>query len=448
MYIVNSHGGIDRKMEERLLYIIEDDDYGNFGPLTVNRAVYQLRLGIDLLHEKWTSFIPASETRLTIRNELAGIASEKIGMRCNDFRGVASSGAVFVNGRYIADSSLAETIRSLDKAQILLCEGNLVAAFVPAGSAEASDLERLKFWGYGHFKEIIKKIPKKDVIATEVKHIWDFIRLNPEQISADFERITQDAGGASIAESSLVDAGCTIHNRCAVRIAEGAMVDSQVVIDARGGPVYIGFGARIEPHTRIEGPCYVGENTMLVGGKIREGCSIGPVCKVGGELEESIILGHSNKFHDGFLGHAYLGEWVNLGAMTTNSDLKNNYGTIRVDLGEGQQDTGMTKVGSFIGDHVKTGIGTMLNTGISLGFATNVFGAGLVADKFVPPFCWGSSGNYAEYDIERAIATARVVVERRNVAFTAEDERVFRAVFEESLEKRAHFIDSSKSDRG
>ncbi|MBU2625515.1 MAG: hypothetical protein KKG33_08130, partial [candidate division Zixibacteria bacterium] len=300
----------------------------------------------------------------------------------------------------------------------------------------------------GHFKEIIKKIPKKDVIATEVKHIWDFIRLNPEQISADFERITQDAGGASIAESSLVDAGCTIHNRCAVRIAEGVKIDSQVVIDARGGPVYIGFGARIEPHTRIEGPCYVGENTILAGGKIREGCSIGPVCKVGGELEESIILGHSNKFHDGFLGHAYLGEWVNLGAMTTNSDLKNNYGTIRVDLGEGQQDTGMTKVGSFIGDHVKTGIGTMLNTGISLGFATNVFGAGLVADKFVPPFCWGSSGNYAEYDIERAIATARVVVERRNVAFTAEDERVFRAVFEESLEKRAHFIDSSKSDRG
>jgi hypothetical protein len=126
--------------------------------------------------------------------------------------------------------------------------------------------------------------------------------------------------------------------------------------------------------------------------------------------------------------------------MTTNSDLKNNYGSIRVDLSEGQLDTGMTKVGSFIGDHVKTGIGTMLNTGISIGFASNVFGAGLLVDKYLPPFCWGGTGGYVEYDIEKAIATARAVMKRRNVEFSGENERLFRTIFKESADQRAKIV--------
>jgi len=422
-----------------LLYVFEDDNYGNFEPLTANRAVYQLRLGIDLLYEKWRSFLQPSEMRFCIRNKLAGAASERSALRCNDFEGISRTGAVFVNGRFVADDSLRAELLKSNQPRLLLHDGNLVAAVVSADSDESRDLERLKFWGYGHFKDIVKRIEKQDVEVKELGHIWDFIRLNPDQIAVDFERILKSRAGAQISRTATIDPGCIIHRSEAVIVGDNAAIDTQVVIDARHGPVMIDDDVTIEPHTRIEAPCYVGKGSMLVGGRIREGCSIGPVCKIGGELEESIILGYSNKFHDGFLGHAYLGEWVNLGAMTTNSDLKNNYGSIRVDLGEGQIDTGMTKVGSFIGDHVKTGIGTMLNTGISIGFATNVFGAGLVADKHIPPFCWGGTGNYVEYDIERAIATARTVLKRRNVEFSGEDERLFRAIFKESADRRAKF---------
>ena len=141
-----------------------------------------------------------------------------------------------------------------------------------------------------------------------------------------------------------------------------------VVIDAEHGPVYIDEGAEIHPFTRIEGPCYVGKKSILLGAKCREGNSIGPMCRVGGEVEESIIHGYSNKYHDGFLGHAYVGEWVNLGALTTNSDLKNDYSSVSVMLdGHTPIDTGSTKVGSLIGDHTKTSIGTLLNTGAYVG---------------------------------------------------------------------------------
>jgi UDP-N-acetylglucosamine diphosphorylase/glucosamine-1-phosphate N-acetyltransferase len=424
----------------RYLYIFEDDDYERFYPLTVNRAVYQLRLGIDLLYEKWKGLASQHELRLLIRGHLAGLTVQRTGIECNSFSGVSDDGAIFVNGRYLADRELIDKLSSMDRSYLLLDDGALVAAMVEPRTNEAANLEKLKYWGYGHFKEIIKNLPKNEISARKVRHIWDFIELNPEQITKDFERLTSEITGGLVSPDAVVDDRCLIHAPERVRITEAARIDGQVVIDARGGPVYLDSGVIVEPHTRIEGPCYIGEKTMLVGGKIREGCSIGPLCKVGGEVEESIILGYSNKFHDGFLGHAYLGEWVNLGALTTNSDLKNNYGTIKVDLGYGQVDTGIVKIGSFIGDHVKTGIGTMLNTGITIGFATNIFGAGLTADKYVPPFCWGNTGSYVEYQLEKAVATARVVMERRGVKFTELDEQVFGNIFKESSRSRAKVI--------
>src|SRR6185295_4718482 len=134
------------------------------------------------------------------------------------------------------------------------------------------------------------------------------------------------------------------------------------------GPVTIEEGCEVHPFTRIEGPCYVGPKTILLGAKVREGCSFGPMCRIGGEVEESIVHGYSNKYHDGFLGHAYVGEWVNLGALTTNSDLKNDYSEVKVTLdGRTQLSTGSNKVGALIGDHVKTSIGTLLNTGAYVG---------------------------------------------------------------------------------
>src|SRR5436190_22914514 len=150
--------------------------------------------------------------------------------------------------------------------------------------------------------------------------------------------------------------------------------------------------AVIAAFSRLEGPCYIGPQTHVLGAKIRSGTTLGPNCRIGGEVEESIIHGHSNKYHDGFLGHAYVGEWVNLGALTTNSDLKNDYSTVSVMMGGKSVDTGSTKVGSLIGDHVKTSIGTLMNTGSVVGTMAILVATGAPLPKYIPPFAWFLNG--------------------------------------------------------
>ena len=170
-----------------------------------------------------------------------------------------------------------------------------------------------------------------------------------------------------------------------------------VVLDAEHGPIYIDEGAEIHPFTRIEGPCYIGPKTILLGAKCREGNSIGPMCRIGGEVEESIIQGYSNKYHDGFLGHAYVGQWVNLGALTTNSDLKNDYSSVSMVLDGGASiPTGSAKVGAMIGDHVKTSIGTLLNTGCYVGAMSVLMATGKLLPKFLPSFAYFRDGAFGE----------------------------------------------------
>jgi UDP-N-acetylglucosamine diphosphorylase/glucosamine-1-phosphate N-acetyltransferase len=197
------------------------------------------------------------------------------------------------------------------------------------------------------------------------------------------------------------------------------------MIDASDGPVIIEDNTKIEPFSFIQGPSYIGRDCRIVGGRIRSGTSLGPVCRVGGEVEESIMLGYCNKYHEGFLGHAYLGEWVNLGALTTNSDLKNNYKGISVEIGGETVNSESIKVGCFIGDHTKTGIGTMLNTGINIGFSCNLYGAGLFADKRIPSFSWGVPGNLGRYRIDKAIETAEISIGRRGIKFTDIHKKLF-----------------------
>jgi UDP-N-acetylglucosamine diphosphorylase / glucose-1-phosphate thymidylyltransferase / UDP-N-acetylgalactosamine diphosphorylase / glucosamine-1-phosphate N-acetyltransferase / galactosamine-1-phosphate N-acetyltransferase len=169
----------------------------------------------------------------------------------------------------------------------------------------------------------------------------------------------------------------------------------------------------VRSFTRLGGPAYVGPGSTLLGGPFAA-VSIGPMCKVHGEMEETIVLGYSNKAHDGFLGHACLGRWVNLGAMTTNSDLKNNYGRIRMWTPSGDADTGLVKLGCLLGDHVKTGIGALLNTGTVVGAGSNLFGSEL-PPKYVPPFSWGSGSELVAYDVERFLAVAGTVMGRRGL---------------------------------
>lgn len=194
------------------------------------------------------------------------------------------------------------------------------------------------------------------------------------------------------------------------------MIEPYVLLDAQSGPIRIGEGVEVYAGSRIEGPCVVGARSRVLGARIRAGTSIGADCRVGGEVEQSILHGCVNKYHDGFIGHSYIGEWVNLGALTTNSDLKNDYRNVKVYTPSSRKKTGLMKVGCFIGDFVKTSIGTLINTGTSIGTGAMLVHAGALTPFHIPPFCWFMDGEIARPDWrEEFYETCRTMMERRNV---------------------------------
>jgi UDP-N-acetylglucosamine diphosphorylase/glucosamine-1-phosphate N-acetyltransferase len=268
-------------------------------------------------------------------------------------------------------------------------------------------------------------------------HLWELVEANPRMIQDDAVLLSNEWPTAMDVPDRD---GVTIYAPEQVLIADSAQIDGQVCLDARGGAIVIGENVHIQAHTRIEGPAAICNGALLCGGKIRAGTTIGPHCRVGGEVEQSIFQAYSNKYHDGFLGHSYVGEWVNLGAMTTNSDLKNNYGPVRVLFPRGVVDTGQSKVGCFLGDHVKTGIGTLLNTGTVVGFGTNVFGGGMPRDKHIPSFMWGGAHGFEEFHLEQAKKVAAAVMPRRDRRFTTAVAGMFDHLFEYT---RAHREEAS-----
>ena len=258
-----------------------------------------------------------------------------------------------------------------------------------------------------------------------ITYPWDLVHANGEQIVADFAVLT---GGRGAIKGNVYP-GAQLLAAENIFIDEGAVVKPGVVLDAEGGPIYIGKKAKIFPNAVIEGPAFIGEGSMIkIGGKIYENTSIGEVCKVGGEVEGSIIHAYSNKQHDGFLGHAYLAMWVNLGADTNNSDLKNNYGSVRVTINGEEVNSGSMFVGLTMGDHSKSGINTMFNTGTVVGVSSNVFGAGF-PPKYIPSFAWGGAEGVETYDAEKALEVAKRVMGRRKIELSEVEEKVLREVF-------------------
>jgi UDP-N-acetylglucosamine diphosphorylase/glucosamine-1-phosphate N-acetyltransferase len=251
--------------------------------------------------------------------------------------------------------------------------------------------------------------------------VWDFIRLLPEQLTADIARIAtttaRDASTLELTERSVVlgPHPVIVLQRA---LGEGAqtVVEPHVVFDASAGPILVGAGTHLRAFTRLVGPCYIGPDVQVMGGDII-GSSVGGVCKVRGELSSSILLGHANKGHDGFVGHSYLGRWVNLGAGTITSNLKNTYGSVSLWTPRGMRDTGMQFLGTLFGDHVKTGIGLRLTTGTVLGAGANVYGD--MPAKVVPPFSWGDQHPYSVYRADKFVETAARVMARRQVELTA-----------------------------
>jgi UDP-N-acetylglucosamine diphosphorylase/glucosamine-1-phosphate N-acetyltransferase len=258
---------------------------------------------------------------------------------------------------------------------------------------------------------------------------WQLVDNLPELLRADLAAITAERGPARI------PAGCTVlGDPSDVLIDEGAAVEPLVVLDTRGGPIWIRAGAEVRALSRLAGPLVVGERTRVVGGQLRES-SIGPVCIVHGEVSNSVWLGFANKSHDGFLGHSVVGRWANLGAGTITSNLKNTYGPVRLDLGAERIETGQTFLGSLIGDHVKTAIGTMLPTGCVVGTGANVFGTARPGAT-VPPFAWGTDEAGRVMACRMFLQTASRVLPRRAVAWDDAQRDYLTAVWEAATGQR------------
>lgn len=257
-------------------------------------------------------------------------------------------------------------------------------------------------------------LPPMKLTGEHPVRLWDLIAGNADRIRRDLAR----------ADHAALPPDVHLRGNGPVSVGEDVEVAPGVVLDTRDGPIRLDDGVTVEPFTHLRGPAYVGPGTTLLGGPF-EAVSIGPVCKAHGEVEETVILGYTNKAHDGFIGHAYIGMWVNLGALTNNSDLKNNYGTVRVWTPAGEVDTGQQKVGCFLGDHVKTAIGTLLNTGSVIETGSNVFGG--MPPKYLPPFSWG--GPETEYDIDAFLATAANVMARRRVELSDSQRQLLRTAW-------------------
>ena len=240
-----------------------------------------------------------------------------------------------------------------------------------------------------------------------LEHPWNLVARNPSRILTDIETLWP--------ENSVLDGSLVIGNGL-ISLAPEAEVEPGIIFDTRQGPIRIAERACIEGPARLVGPLYIGPKSIIHGG-IVSSSSIGPVCRIHGEVSKSIFIGFSNKSHSGYIGHSLLGRWVNLGALTTNSDLKNNYGTVKVWTPEGYINTGHTKVGCFFGDHVKTGIGMTLNTGTVVGAGSNLYGNETPLSQ-VPAFSWGSGNDLTRHRLPEFLETAKQVMARRKIELT------------------------------
>lgn len=306
---------------------------------------------------------------------------------------------LFLSARFIP--AWDAVLPASDGPLTLTADDTVVGWFAPAGSDSPDD---------GWFlnpeagSTSVASIPGR-----VLRHVWDLVAENPDQLRRDFEGTRHPAPAASLPDG-LAAIGYRDGN---LRLGDGVTIEPNVVFDFSEGPIWLDNNVTVRAFTRLAGPAYVGAGSTLLGGTYTA-ITVGPVCKVHGEVEETVVLGYANKAHDGFLGHAYLGRWVNLGAMTTNSDLKNNYGHVRMWTPEGEADTGLIKLGCLLGDYVKTGIGSLLNTGTVVGAGSNLFGSAM-PPKYVPPFSWGTGSELVEFRADKFVALTDTVMRRRKL---------------------------------
>ena len=392
-----------------------------FYPISLSRPVWELRTGMTSLGEKIVAKVGATDVACFVPDYMAEVYKTKTSWKVNDPAALKGDDLLIVRG-----SVKAETLpmdRKGKPTTVCDCGGEVLWAWIGKNDLAKCDMTSLEA-----LLASAKKISGQcDCQTKAFKYVWELVLENPAYLKADFK-----AAGRSGIEGTVEQPNAIRGDKKNIFIGKGAVIHPMVVLDAERGPIYLDEDVEVHPFTRIEGPCYVGKKSILLGAKCREGMSIGPVCRVGGEVEESIIQGYSNKYHDGFLGHAYVGEWVNLGALTTNSDLKNDYGAVSVIMdGKNPIDTGSTKVGSLIGDHTKTSIATLFNTGAYVGAMCLIMATGKPLAKWIPSFAWLLDGLVTKgFGKRQLYATAAAAMPRRKKQWTPAEEAMWDAIYE------------------
>ncbi len=412
------------------LCIFEGIDYERLEPLIFYRPVYDLVCGMSTLREKILRAYPETKYSLHCRPYLTQFV--KANNPEVDVNNIDDSSCLFINGNVLASVNIAEIIPLKDSSDKIYLNGDTLIAARVSGER----LKELK----NNLHELLSQsnfsgLPVENVDVKYISYMWDLINNNEKEMLADFNFFFSKINDNKLIKGKIFE-GAHLIEKDNIIIADGAEIKSGAILDATKGPIFIDQNAIVFPNAVVEGPVYLGESAQIKScARIYENVSIGKISKVGGEVEDSIILPYSNKQHSGFLGHAYLGSWVNLGADTNCSDLKNNYGNVKVYVNGEIVNSGSQFMGIIMGDHSKTAINTMFNTGTSVGFSCNIFGAGFPG-KYIPSFSWGGSDAITTYDLERSIETAKRVMIRRNSTMRDVEEKLFRKVFDITKKER------------
>ncbi|RPH33123.1 MAG: glucose-1-phosphate thymidylyltransferase [Bacteroidales bacterium] len=394
-------------------YILFDDSRRlNLLPFTFTRPVAEIRIGILTMKEKWEMVLGANCSYLT-----ADYLREKYQPAHGDKE------SYLINGGVIPDQNLLALILNLKCGQAITFNDTIIAALIPSTPTPSYIPE------ISHFKDLIKL----NETPLSITNLWDIFTQNRRALEQDFELITKGRQSEPISSTNRA------LNSDRIFIEKGTTVECSI-LSANNGPIYIGAGAEIMEGAIVRGPFALCKGaTLKMGAKIYGPTTIGPYSKVGGEVNNCVIFGNSNKAHDGFLGNSVLGEWCNIGADSNNSNLKNNYANVKLwsYIEKSFIDTGLQFCGLMMGDHSKCGINTMFNTGTVIGVNANIFGSGFPRN-FIPSFSWGGAQGFTEYSTEKAIETAKLVYERRGLTFNEIEKNILQHVFEITAEFRSY----------
>ena len=403
------------------LVLFEDSQFSNLLPLSYFRPVWELRCGMNRLFEKIQNLFPADTVHYLARQYLMENYLDP--SRCFFPSSENSADLLLLNGRWLADLSQPQLLEDIPQNSVFTCDNSIVA-----WRTNKKGLESYFEQGILLSERVLNDFNSRPITVDLIRYPWDLIDRNGSEIIKDIRMmkiLNQQQG--------KIDRGSHLLGKENIFLGKGSRIMPGVVLDAEEGPIWIGQNTRVLPNAVLRGPLAIGDHCLVkIAAKIYENTSVGPVCKVGGEIEGSIIQEFSNKQHDGFLGHSYLGAWINIGADTNNSDLKNNYGEISVYLNDRSINTGKRFLGLTIGDHSKTGINTMFNTGTVVGVNCNIYGEGF-PPKFIPSFSWGGAAGFREFQFEKALEVAKIVMDRRKVTFTDHHLKLFEAVKQLSL---------------